>query len=383
MFRLNIMENPDNITIEQAIVSVYNEDEEGERILDDFEREMTHMENDDNEGAFGVPPQNIFYYHDGNSPMTMSPYNSDDEVDNKGFRELSCEEIEQELEKYYNQNDSLIMNELDAMMTYIKGQKHLFQHAKQYSEYNLNLLIVPSILISAFIAMFSSFFEPYYWNHGFIAGLNALVALCISFANYFKLERICHGYYLSALQYDKIETNLQFVSSKIAFMKEDDPKEEIILHKITETEEKICEIKEWNHLFIPNYVQYHFPIISHLNIFSFIKRLETNKKAVLLRFQHVKNEIRYIQYYFRKHSNTLVSEEKNRMQQRLMQLFQFKESLKSDLYCYRNAYSYLDNLFNNEIRNAENRNTCFGWMYSNEKKDLSMKNHIVDAFFEL
>ena len=61
MFRLNIMENPDNITIEQAIVSVYNEDEEGERILDDFEREMTHMENDDNEGAFGVPPQNIFY----------------------------------------------------------------------------------------------------------------------------------------------------------------------------------------------------------------------------------------------------------------------------------------------------------------------------------
>ena len=86
--------------------------------------------------------------------MTMSPYNSDDEVDNKGFRELSYEEIEQELEKYYNQNDSLIMNELDAMMTYIKGQKHLFQHAKQYSEYNLNLLIVPSILISAFIAVF-------------------------------------------------------------------------------------------------------------------------------------------------------------------------------------------------------------------------------------
>lgn len=375
---------------EDTIISVYEKDDEGNKIVDDLEQEMeqapqTFMNVDQ------IPSQDLFCYHDGNSPMTMSPYQSDDDEANESknrcnkFRQLSYEEIEQEIEKHYYQTDSLISNELDALITYIKGQKHLFNHSKQYTQWNLNMLILPAILISGFIAVFSSFLEDFYWSHGFIAGLNALVALCISIANYFKLERKSHGYYLTAFQYDKIETSLEFVSSKIAFMKDENDKEEIILKKIQETEEKICEIKEWNHSFIPNDVQKIFPIIAHLNIFSFIKRLENNKKLTFLRFQNIKNEIRYIQFVFQRDAKGLSSEEKNKMQQRLMQLFQTKESIKNDIICYCNAYGYLDNLFNIEIANAENK-PSFLWSLcypSKEKKNLSMNNHIVDAFFNM
>lgn len=375
---------------EETIISVYEKDDEGNKIVDDLEQEMeqapqTFMNVDQ------IPSQDLFCYHDGNSPMTMSPYQSDDDdaTESKNrcnkFRQLSYEEIEQEIEKHYYQTDSLISNELDALITYIKGQKHLFNHSKQYTQRNLNMLILPAILISGFIAVFSSFLEDFYWSHGFIAGLNALVALFISIANYFKLERKSHGYYLTAFQYDKIETSLEFVSSKIAFMKDENDKEEIILKKIQETEEKICEIKEWNHSFIPNDVQKIFPIIAHLNIFSFIKRLENNKKLTFLRFQNIKNEIRYIQFVFQRDAKGLSSEEKNKMQQRLMQLFQTKESIKNDIICYCNAYGYLDNLFNIEIANAENKSS-FLWSLcypSKEKKNLSMNNHIVDAFFNM
>lgn len=375
---------------EDTIISVYEKDDEGNKIVDDLEQEMeqapqTIMNIDQ------IPSQDLFCYHDGNSPMTMSPYQSDDDdaTESKNrcnkFRQLSYEEIEQEIEKHYYQTDSLISNELDALITYIKGQKHLFNHSKQYTQRNLNMLVLPAILISGFIAVFSSFLEDFYWSHGFIAGLNALVALFISIANYFKLERKSHGYYLTAFQYDKIETSLEFVSSKIAFMKDENDKEEIILKKIQETEEKICEIKEWNHSFIPNDVQKIFPIIAHLNIFSFIKRLENNKKLTFLRFQNIKNEIRYIQFVFQRDAKGLSSEEKNKMQQRLMQLFQTKESIKNDIICYCNAYGYLDNLFNIEIANAEN-NSSFLWSLcypSKEKKNLSMNNHIVDAFFNM
>lgn len=376
---------------EDTIISVYEKDDEGNKIVDDLEQEMeqapqTIMNIDQ------IPSQqDLFSYHDGNSPMTMSPYQSDDDDANESknkcnkFRQLSYEEIEQEIEKHYYQTDSLISNELDALITYIKGQKHLFNHSKQYTQRNLNMLVLPAILISGFIAVFSSFLEDFYWSHGFIAGLNALVALCISIANYFKLERKSHGYYLTAFQYDKIETSLEFVSSKIAFMKDENDKEEIILKKIQETEEKICEIKEWNHSFIPNDVQKTFPIIAHLNIFSFIKRLENNKKLTFLRFQNIKNEIRYIQFVFQRDAKGLSSEEKNKMQQRLMQLFQTKESIKNDIICYCNAYGYLDNLFNVEIANAENKSS-FLWSLcypSKEKKNLSMNNHIVDAFFNM
>jgi hypothetical protein len=378
---------------EDTIISVYEKDDEGNKIVDDLEQEINEMEQapPTTMTIDQIPSQDLFCYHDGNSPMTMSPYQSDDDDADESknrcnkFRQLSYEEIEQEIEKHYYQTDSLISNELDALITYIKGQKHLFNHSKQYIQRNLNMLILPAILISAFIAVFSSFLEDFYWSHGFIAGLNALVALCISVANYFKLERKSHGYYLTAFQYDKIETSLEFVSSKIAFMKDENDKEKIILEKIQETEEKICEIKEWNHSFIPNDVQKNFPIIAHMNIFSFIKRLESNKKLTFLRFQNIKNEIRYIQFVFQRDAKELSSEEKNKMQQRLIQLFQTKDSIKNDIICYCNAYGYLDNLFNIEIANAENK-ASFLWSLcypSKEKKNLVMNNHIVDAFFNM
>ena len=273
-----------------VIIPIYEKSKEGEEIVDNFEKEMDTMETMHLQNTQQVGNHDeIVFYHDGNSPLTLSPVQSDDEeekdnLENKKFRELSYHDIEQEMENCYNEGDSFVSNELDALITYIKGQKHLNNHAKQYTQYYLNLFMIPSIFISAFLAVITSFLEDYEWNKGLITGLNGLIALLIAGSNYFKFEQKTQTFYLSAMQYDKIETSLEFLSSTMAFKDNEEHVREEVLHTIREVEKKIFEIKEWNHLFIPNEIHKRFPLISHLNMFSFIKRLESNKKVILNRF---------------------------------------------------------------------------------------------------
>ena len=370
-----------------VIIPIYEKSKEGEEIVDNFEKEMDTMETMHLQNTQQVGNHDeIVFYHDGNSPLTLSPVQSDDEeekdnLENKKFRELSYHDIEQEMENCYNEGDSFVSNELDALITYIKGQKHLNNHAKQYTQYYLNLFMIPSIFISAFLAVITSFLEDYEWNKGLITGLNGLIALLIAGSNYFKFEQKTQTFYLSAMQYDKIETSLEFLSSTMAFKDNEEHVREEVLHTIREVEKKIFEIKEWNHLFIPNEIHKRFPLISHLNMFSFIKRLESNKKVILNRFQLVKNEIRLIQYHFKHKLKILTSEEKHRMQQRLLYLYKSKESIKKDLSDYRNAYSYIDSLFNQEIQNAEQHSWCDALFKKNKEYHKGKKvNAVVDQF---
>ena len=363
----------------EELMPIYEKDKNGEEIIADFEDKMDQLEKSAMEN---IPLQvGEFDYHDENSPLTMSPDNSDDENDSQ-FRQLNFQEIEENVQKYYQQHDPIYSNELDALITFIKGQKHLYMHAKHDSERRLHILILPAIIISAFIAVFSSFIDTYEWSNGFISGLNGVVAILVAVVNYFKLESNAHSYYLTAFQFDKLETSLEFIASKVGFLKDEKEKEVIILEKIQESEQKINEIKEWNHLFVPNDVRKRFPNICHLNIFSFIKRMESNRRNILYKFQHVKNEIRYIAFQFEKHQKSLTSQEKFRMERRMQIVINMKEQMKKDLFCFRNAYSYLDELFNVEISNAEQYSWWQCWSGVKKQIQVNSSNHIVDQYIQ-
>ena len=92
-----------------------------------------------------------------------------------------------------------------------------------------------------------------------------------------------------------------------------------------------------------------FPLFVILTFFSFIKRMETNKKGLLVRFKDIKNEIRYIYYRKSVHIN------EKRINKRLKYLLECKEKIKEELNHYRTAYSYIDELFTIEIKNAREK----------------------------
>lgn len=322
--------------------------------------------------------KDIEIIHDSDSPLTISYHNSDDEDnEHNHFKELSYDQVVKSLDKYYDDNNKY-SNELDILITFMKGQKNLYIQSHLLSKRKLHMLMIPAILLSTFLTFltpFSSSCENN-WRVVLMATLNGITAGLITLINYLKLETSTQTFFNTARQFDKLETSLEFVASKLMFIDNENEKSTIVYEQIQEVESKINEMKEWNSLFLPDEIRGLFPIICHMNIFSFIKRIEMNRKSLVERFKDVKNEIRYILY----NNNINESiEQSNRIHKRLQYLIESKEKMKQTLIHYKNAYSYIDELFTVEIKNA--RLYSF-WRRTKHNCDYEYSNPIVDKYIQ-
>jgi hypothetical protein len=299
---------------------------------------------------------------------------------------LDYHDIEQSIDKYYDNDDSKYSNEIDILITYLKGQKSLYIHSKYMSQYKLNWIMVPVFLITATLTVFSPFVERYHWSGGFMSALNATTALLLALNNYLRLESATEIFLQLANQYDKLETRLEMASSKLMFLENNEDKVELVLNKITEVEQKMTELKETNRILIPDEVKYIFPIIYHINVFSFIKRVELHKKDLIMKFRDVKNEIRYILYKWKREGN---GEGSVKEQSRLRFLYDVKTKIKDEIIEYRNAYGTMDEIFAKEIRMASSnkRSFCWFWVFGRDSDFLSITdfrglNPVIDKYFD-
>ena len=190
------------------------------------------------------------------------------------------------------------------------------------------------------------------------------------------METSTQTFFNSARQFDKLETSLEFVASKLMFIKDESEKSKIVYEQLQEVESKINEMKEWNSLFLPDEIRGIFPIICNINVFSFIKRIETNRKNTIEQFKDVKNEIRYILY-----SNNIneTTDQSNRIHKRLQYLIESKDKIKHNLLHYRNAYSYIDELFTVEIKNARLYSL---WERNKHHCGYDQSNPVVDKYIK-
>jgi DNA replicative helicase MCM subunit Mcm2 (Cdc46/Mcm family) len=103
-----------------------------------------------------------------------------------------------------------------------------------------------------------------------------------------------------------------------------------------------------------------------LNVFSFIKKIESYKKTLIIKYRDVKNEMRYIlcksqeRTYNTNNSGVKTSPNSSsldiqREKDRLLYLTNMKSKLIEEIVQYKNAYSHIDNAFIEEIQNAENK----------------------------
>lgn len=299
-------------------------------------------------------PNNI-EIHESDSPLTLSYHNSDNEDDESCFKELSQQQVKRSIDNYYDDNNKY-SNELDVLITYMKGQKNLYIQSHLLCKRKLHILMVPAMIISTFLTFLTPLFPSCdnNWSVIFIAILNGITAGLITLINYLKLETSTQTYFNSARQFDKLETSLEFIASKLMFVDEEKEKNNIVYQQIQDVESKINEMKEWNDLFLPDDIRGLFPIICHINIFSFIKRIETNKKGLIELLVGVKNEIRYILYHNNKKETV---QQTDRIHKRLQYLIESKDKLKQEIIHHKNAYSYIDELFTIEIKNARSKSS--------------------------
>ena len=64
-------------------------------------------------------------------------------------------------------------------------------------------------------------------------------------------------------------------------------------------EEKLKDINDNFTMIVPELVKQIFPVISHINVFMFIKKIESYKYKLIMDLRNIKNEIRYISYKYK------------------------------------------------------------------------------------
>jgi len=337
-----------------------------------------------------------YYFSSDNSPV-LSNRNSDIEdndieaeedcidsneyIPKQYFHKLTLNNIKRSLEKYYDSEDKY-SSELDILTSYLNGQKHLYSQAKRLLQFQLNFLMIPSLIGTGAITIFAPFITSYKWCGYLISAINAIVTILISIIHYFKFETNIENYLQLTSQYDRLENSLQMICSKMIFTEDSNEKNDIVINGLREFEVKMTELKDMDIYFLPNSIRSIFPIISHINIFSFIKRIETYKKNLMLKFKDVKNELRYILW---KYGNEIRENPIHHMLKRIEYLNEHKNKLKEELLHYRTAYGYMDDIILREIKRSEKLPflyycyTCF----TIKKKKYKYSNPVIDEYMDI
>ena len=127
------------------------------------------------------------------------------------YKKLKMDKIMSIIDDHFEKDIvTILSNHLDIIASYLSCQKILYMEASHYTSSWLNFLMIPTIVITSTCSVLSG--TDLYDYSLLISGLTAFSSLLLAVINYLKLDAASEAHKISSHQYDKLQSQTEFLS---------------------------------------------------------------------------------------------------------------------------------------------------------------------------